>query len=308
MIVELRLNIYRYVLIPEAPLHLDSPPPLPKVKDDKLRLSIDEGENSLVNGDESDWVDESDSDSIDEVPPSLLDAFRDQNGGFEYDGMDFDELEEAYYAEELSPDAEKIFEAMEQEQMMEDGIPDDSESDDEKLPQRSGRDLAVLRSNRQIYHEASALLYAEATVIVEIDDLLDLAKERPRHIVGNWQSIWMDSWRYHPIYNAGKRASDGSYVYRPNPTITDVKASRDQRHHARTNRKVIHSHTISPKGKLFPHIFARFQNIIFHAIFEDDYVQNDTIWIDDETFIIRPSDAEKFMNHVSEFRIIVPQN
>ena len=295
MDIELRLHIYRYVLIPGIPLHLEEPPPPPTPRDS-------ESNHENGQGDEDEWIDESDSDSNNHIPSDLLDAFRNADGDFEYNGMDLDELEEAYYAEELDPETEQIFQAMERQQMIDDSISDysDSDLDGEHPQQRSGRELAILRTNRQVYHEASALFYSEATVIISLDDLIDLAKQRPPNVLGRWQFVWMDTWKYHPILNPGKQIPDGSFVYESNPTSKEIKMSRDRRHDCKT-------HDTEPslskcKGKLYPHLFARFQNIKLDTIFEDEYIQQDTVWIDDETFIIRQSDADKIIKHVGSFR------
>jgi len=304
LIIELRLQIYQHLLIPEAPLSLVRPPPSPESKDkDNTHKNKD-----VVDSDEDDWIDDSDydSDSSGKISPSLLDTFRDEDGTFVYKGMDFHELENAYHANTLSTEEGRIFEAMELRQLIEEVISEDEDEDEdaEDIPRRSGRDLAILRTNRQIYNEASALFYAESTVLIEIDDLLDLAQQRPAHIVGRWQFAWMDTWSHHPISNPGKQLSNGNYNYRPNPIPVVMQTSQDRRHHPWTDRRVIHSHTtripVSPNGKLFPHVFSRFQNIQLNATFEEDYVQHNAMWIDDETFDIRPSDAEKFLKHVSK--------
>lgn len=304
---ELRLHIYRYVLIPEIPLHLEEPPPPSIPSDSKNKHKNGKDDKGSVSGDDDDWVDESESDSDEMISSSLLDSFRNEDGEFEYNGMDLDELEEAYYADELGPEEERIFEAMERQQLIDDGISDsdsDLDFDDEDLPERSGRDLAVLRTNRQIYNEASALFYSEATIVIVLDDLIDLAKQRPHHVVGLWQFVWMDTWRYHPILNPGKRDSDGNYEYSPNPTSKEIKMSRDHRHHTWTDCKVHNNEQALPRGKLFPHIFTRFQNINLVAIFEDDYIQQDTIWFDDEKFVIKQSDADNILKHVKTLTVI----
>jgi len=141
-----------------------------------------------------------------------------------------------------------------------------------------GRDLAILRTNRQIHKESSALFYSEATIVIEMEDLFHLAKNPPD--LDDDEPLGFDHqtlWRYHPISKQGP-------PYRILP-----------------GGKYDYSNTYkNSEGKLEPHVFERFRKIEFRAFFDEDYVQRqeDEFWVDDDTLVVSSKDVETFLSHV----------
>lgn len=75
------------------------------------------------------------------------------------------------------------------------------------------------------------------------------------------------TWRHHPIQDPGEVQANGTVAYNT---------------------------TESEEGKMYPHVFARFQKIYFDANFDFEHTQNVELWIDDNTHIIREEDAEDY--------------
>jgi hypothetical protein len=122
----------------------------------------------------------------------------------------------------------------------------------------------ILRANRQIFAEASAVFYTEATLILDPGDIFCCAK-KPEDL--KFGAPNDDSpWRHNPVYGVGKTNANGVVTYA----------------------------TPEMRGLLDPHVFARFRNILFDACF--DYLQMHYVdfWIDDETFVVNPEDAANF--------------
>lgn len=122
----------------------------------------------------------------------------------------------------------------------------------------------ILRTNRQIYNEASSMLYTEGIMVVEPADLFALARN-PYALEFGVASE--STWRHHPIEDPGEVQMDGTVRYNT---------------------------AESEEGKMYPHVFARFQKIYFDANFDFEHTQNVELWIDDNTHIIRKEDAETY--------------
>ena len=88
---------------------------------------------------------------------------------------------------------------------------------------------AILRTNRQIYSEASSLLYAELSLVLQPGDVLCM--NTGKDIVKASERIW----RHNPLYGIGSTNSSGQTVY--------AKPELD--------------------GVMEPHVLARFKKIIF---------------------------------------------
>jgi hypothetical protein len=122
---------------------------------------------------------------------------------------------------------------------------------------------AILRANHQIYAEASSVLYTESEFAIDPRDILTLSPNPWDLEFGVGGNI--APWKYKPLESTWKE-DNGIVIYD------------------------------SPKlgGPLYPHVFARFQRIFFDAYFGLEHTHHVDLWIDDDTFIIRPDTAEKY--------------
>jgi hypothetical protein len=121
---------------------------------------------------------------------------------------------------------------------------------------------AILCTNRQIYSEASSLLYTEGVITVESGDIVCLARNPYASVFG---VPYHGAWRHNPLHGLGNEI-DGVVVY----------------------------DTAKMSGKMDPHVFARFRKVRFDASFDFEHTQAVELWIDDETFVVRKDDAERF--------------
>jgi hypothetical protein len=118
---------------------------------------------------------------------------------------------------------------------------------------------AILRTNKQIYYEASSLLYSEAVLVIEPGDIFCLRKKPIDLPFGTRNPC---PWRHNPLKGVGKLAADGIVKY----------------------------DTPEMDGHMEPHVFARFQKIYFSAVFDIEHTQHVEMWIDDDTHVI-PQEA-----------------
>ncbi|KAE8441771.1 hypothetical protein EG329_004329 [Mollisiaceae sp. DMI_Dod_QoI] len=124
------------------------------------------------------------------------------------------------------------------------------------------RHPAILRTNHQIYSEASSLLYTEAVLSVSPGDIFCLRK-KPKALAFGIRHA--DVWRYNPLQGTG--IQEGC--------------------------KVVYD-TTAMGGAMEPHVFARFQKIYFDANFDFEHTQCVELWIDDDTHVIRSDDAAAY--------------
>jgi len=128
--------------------------------------------------------------------------------------------------------------------------------------ENSRKHPAILRVNRQISFEASSVLYSEGTLVLEPGDIFCLRDKMLRFGDRN-----DNPWRHNPLEGVGKLNEKGQTIY-------DTPAT--------------------PPGLMEPHVFARFQKIVFDANFDFLSTQHIEMWINDETFVVNPEDAENF--------------
>ncbi|KAL2059718.1 hypothetical protein VTL71DRAFT_10210 [Oculimacula yallundae] len=132
---------------------------------------------------------------------------------------------------------------------------------------------AILRTNKQIYTEAITMFHEEAILVVEPGDIFSLS-DKPEDL--DFGAAHEAVWRHNPLQGFGRNVN-GSVVY-DSPEIEG--------------------------GLLEPHVFARFQRILFDANFDFEHTQNVELWIDDDTHVIRKDDAEKFQKLIKSSRIL----
>lgn len=219
---EIRLNIYRMLLLPTTMLSMY---PLDKEEDE--------------------W---SDIDMDDDMAPALVE-----------DGVPpIIELED----DEDSDDTDTV---------MDDGMAmtyiNAAETEGYTGQDYEPRYPTILRVNKQIYEEASSLLYTEGVLVVEPSDIFALG-ENPEDL--DFGAPSEDVWRYHPIKDPGVVGKDGNFTY-----------------HAKDGE-------FTEEGKMFPHVFRRFQRITFNANFDYEQTQNVELWIDDTTHVVREDTVDDF--------------
>ena len=128
------------------------------------------------------------------------------------------------------------------------------------------RHLAILRTNRQIYSEASALLHSDLTIEVEPGDTIT-------GITGN--SVVLPSrkvWRHASSKGLGFTNTNGQTVYES--ALLD--------------------------GTVEPHVFARFEKLSYYAEFEFMFDEAaPTLYINDDDLSVRADDAAKFVSYLT---------
>ncbi|KAH7336718.1 hypothetical protein BKA65DRAFT_507000 [Rhexocercosporidium sp. MPI-PUGE-AT-0058] len=132
---------------------------------------------------------------------------------------------------------------------------------------------AILRTNKQIYTEAISMFYEEAILVIEPGDIFCLSED-PQDL--KFGAAHQAVWRHNPLRGFGSNVN-GTVVY-DSPELEG--------------------------GLLEPHVFARFQKVLFDANFDFEHTQNIELWIDDDTHVIRKDDVEEFQNVVRSSSIM----
>lgn len=134
----------------------------------------------------------------------------------------------------------------------------------EKEP-KTKRHLAILRTNRQIYDEASYLLNSDLTVMVEPGDAL--TDVPGNDIVKQTKKLW----RHDPAKGLGFTNINGQTVYK----------------------------TSALDGSVEPHIFARFENVSYNAQFDFEFHDAaPSLYIDDD-LNVGAENAAEFVSYLT---------
>lgn len=154
-----------------------------------------------------------------------------------------------------------------------DRMDDEDESENESGPSRGmfetepmiKRHLAILRTNRQIYNEASVLLHSDLTLDVNPGDAVTDVPGNA--VVKQTKKIW----RHSPHMGLGMTDSNGQTVYKSCPL----------------------------DGSVEPHVFARFERISYNAqfFFEGDDAAP-CLFINDD-LSVRADDAAKYVSYLT---------
>ena len=168
-----------------------------------------------------------------------------------------DETDDDSIISELMHDFEDEFD----EESDEDST-DSEDYEDEDLDEAEDlkRNLAILRTNRQIHSEASSLFYSEALLALEPGDIFCLAKN-PFDLQFGYPNDM--AWKHNPLKGIGRKNKAGVVRY-DSPQL---------------------------QGDVEPHIVAKFQKIFFDADFGEEHTAGIELWIDDDTHEIREDDA-----------------
>jgi hypothetical protein len=245
---EIRMSIYRYLLLPQPTIDLE------EISEPRIKVATNDNDDD---DDDDGWVDDQ---------PDSDDPWSDDDCHCS-DCVLERELEEEE-EEEMDP-----WHDSDSETSTIDGI--------ERLPMY----MNILRTNRQIYHEASSLLYTEAELIMGMNDILCLSHKQTKNSAStlfldfNMEPPQNRIWRYNPLKGFGKKDANGIVSYK--------------------------SAHFKLGGKLEPHVFARFQKITFELRFDDNFALEDEMWINDDTFEFNKSQAEEYKERMQRNNAMV---
>lgn len=124
----------------------------------------------------------------------------------------------------------------------------------------------ILRVNKQIHEEASALLFTEGTVVIDANDLFWLTNKHMKY----GGKFGKTPWRYNPLTATAKRLPGGAIQY-DGPKST---------------------------GLMEPHIFAKFQKVLLDCTLEEEYTQGLEFFMDIETWKLDYEHADKFRKYL----------
>ena len=125
------------------------------------------------------------------------------------------------------------------------------------------RTPAILQANRQIYNEASSVLYSELELVVRPGDTLTEATEAS--VKGS-----EDVWRHHPSDGFGRKNATGRTIY----------------------------DTSEMKGAMEPHVFRRFQRVRYEVEFEYGETDSDLHVFIDRNFRISNKEEVRLITHL----------
>ncbi|PQE10863.1 hypothetical protein CJF30_00009023 [Rutstroemia sp. NJR-2017a BBW] len=134
----------------------------------------------------------------------------------------------------------------------------------------------ILRVNKQIYDEASSLLYSEGTVVIDAYDMFCLNKNPSPERVRFGAVDEKVSWRHNPLEDPGTVAEDGTVTYS----------------------------TPEFGGLMYPHVFARFQKVLFDASFDEMHMQDLEFWLDLDTGKLADDDVSSFQRRLRRSPIV----
>ncbi|KAM3073587.1 hypothetical protein ACMFMG_004527 [Clarireedia jacksonii] len=134
----------------------------------------------------------------------------------------------------------------------------------------------ILRVNKQIYDEASSLLYTEGTVVIDVYDIFCLNKNPSPDRVRFGAVDDHIAWRYNPLEDSGTVAEDGTVTY----STPDIG------------------------GLMEPHVFARFQKVLFDATFDEVHFQDLEFFLDLDTGKLNETDVKLFQRRLRRSPLI----
>lgn len=130
----------------------------------------------------------------------------------------------------------------------------------------------IFRVNKQIHEEASSLLFTEGTVVVNSNDLFFLSNKSLR-----WGSIYgFTPWRHNPLTAVAKRLPGGTIQY-------------DQE---------------DLGGWMEPHIFAKFQKVLFDCALEDEHTEGIQFFFDIDNSKLDSENEKKFRSYLGTLTFV----
>jgi hypothetical protein len=134
----------------------------------------------------------------------------------------------------------------------------------------------ILRVNKQIYDEASSILYTEGTVVIDAYDMFCLNTDPSPERVRFGAVDEKVSWRHNPLKDPGTVAEDGTVTYS----------------------------TPELGGLMEPHVFARFQKVLFDGSFDEVHMQDLEFWLDLDTGKLADDDVSSFQRRLRRSPIV----
>ncbi|TGO49653.1 hypothetical protein BCON_0204g00040 [Botryotinia convoluta] len=280
---EIRLEIYRYLILPVKYVfvgrrsdHLSSGDSSSDDWTDEDTISFD--------GDNSDMEIEYDGPGGIDGLGTLLWSMAEQQGTVELD--DDPEFPSNPEAESILNEVDPAIPAPEDIEVvdLEDGGTATRTKDGGKWETDStssdGSDFAakyrmwpeILRVNKQIYEEASSMFFTEATVVICCNDLFFFNNK----IFKLGTMYGKNPWRHNPLTAVAKKLPNGTIQY-------------DQE---------------DLGGWVEPHIFAKFQKVVFDCALEEEHTENVPLFLDIETGKIDSEDETRFRNCISNLTFV----
>jgi len=133
---------------------------------------------------------------------------------------------------------------------------------------------AVLRTNRQIFSEASFLLYSETVATLRAEDIVCL-RPGAKDLIVSKKCIW----RHNPLHGIGQRGTAGEIIY----------------------------DTPEMGGFLEPHVFSRFKHIVLHFFVKfrpRESFDFEPLQVDSQLKLI-PDDRVRFRDLLRQRNIII---
>ncbi|KAA8563931.1 hypothetical protein EYC84_011937 [Monilinia fructicola] len=281
---EIRLEIYRYLLLPTEFVSIE--PGYPKeshsdgTDDSSSNDSWTDEDSISFDGDNSDMEIAYDGpDGIDGLG-TLLWSIVEQQG--------LREQAEADPEFPSNPEAESILDEASQTPLpdateivnLEDGGRArrmtggkwETESDDSEM-ENYRMFPEILRVNKQIHQEASSVLFAEGTVVINVNDMLFLTNKKLQY----GMPYGDNPWRYDPLTSVAKRLPGGTIQYNTPPNL---------------------------HGRMEPHIFAKFQKVLFDCTLEDDHTEDLRFYLDVNTWKLDREQVVEFRQYLRSLTLV----
>ncbi|KAJ8068142.1 hypothetical protein OCU04_003713 [Sclerotinia nivalis] len=281
---EIRLEIYRYLLLPSGFISIEPGQPKGGWHGDDESTSDDWTDEDTISfdGDNSDMEIEYDGPGGIDGLGSLLWSMVQQDG--EDQSMDVEpEFPSNPEAESILNEASQATPAADPIEIvdLEDGGTARRIANGQEKWETGSEDTdfeeyrmcpEILRVNKQIHEEASSVLFTEGTVVVNSNDLFFLSNKSLR-----WGSIYgYTPWRHNPLTAVAKRLPGGTIQY-------------DKEYLG---------------GWMEPHIFAKFQKVLFDCALEDEHTEGIQFFLDIDTWKLDSEDVTKFRNYLGTLTFV----
>ncbi|QSZ29261.1 hypothetical protein DSL72_003773 [Monilinia vaccinii-corymbosi] len=130
----------------------------------------------------------------------------------------------------------------------------------------------ILRVNKQIHEEASSVLFTEGTVVINANDMFFLTAKNLKYGTKYGDTPW----KHNPLTSVWKRLPGGTIEY----------------------------NTGDLGGWMEPHIFAKFQKVLFDCTLEEEHTENLSFFLDVDTWKLNHEEATKFAQYIRTLTFI----
>ncbi|TGO08615.1 hypothetical protein BTUL_0200g00070 [Botrytis tulipae] len=281
---EIRLEIYRYLILPVRYVFVGRRSDHISSDDNSSSDGWTDEDTISFDGDNSDMEIEYDGPGGIDGLGSLLWSMAEQQGTIETD--DDPQFPSNPEAESILSEVDPAIPAPDDVEVvnLEDGGTATRTKDGGKWETNStssgGSDFAakyrmwpeILRVNKQIHEEASAMFFTEATVVICCNDLFFFNDKIFR--LGTMYG--QNPWRHNPLTSVAKKLPNGTIQY-------------DQE---------------DLGGWVEPHIFAKFQKVVFDCALEEDHTENVPLFLDIVTGKFHSEDETRFRNCIKSLTFV----